>query len=78
MEEDLINYDYSKSMIGTFDIDNKAQAKEVVMKNPKKYKNWANILANHLNDIDFKDVPEYRAKAMVKLLKSRCKMIQEF
>ncbi|WP_252248855.1 HipA domain-containing protein [Clostridium sp. ZBS20] len=78
MEEDLINYDYSKSMIGTFDIDNKAQAKEVVMKNPKKYKNWANILANHLNDIDFKEVPEYRAKAMVKLLKSRCKMIQEF
>lgn len=78
MEEDLISYDYNKSMIGTFDIDNKAQAEEVVMKNPQRYKTWANILANHLEKIDFTEVPEYRAKAMIKLLKSRCKMIQEF
>lgn len=78
MEEDIINYDYNKSMIGTFDIDNKAQAEEVVIKNPKKYKTWANILANHLEKIDFTGVPEYRTKAMINLLKSRCKMIQEF
>ncbi|BCZ48973.1 hypothetical protein psyc5s11_50400 [Clostridium gelidum] len=77
MEEDLINYDYNKSMIGTFDVDNKAQAEELVMKDPKKYKKWAKILADNIEKIDFAEVPEYR-KAMVKLLKSRCKMIQEF
>lgn len=78
MEEDLLNYDYNKSFIGTFDIDNKAQAEEVVIKKPKRYKNWANILANKIEKIDFTGVPEYRAKAIVRLLKSRCKMIQEF
>ena len=78
MEEDLINYDYNKSMIGTFDVDNKAQAEELVMKDPQKYKKWAKILANSIEKIDFAEVPEYRAKAMIKLLKSRCKMIQEF
>ncbi|MCE5219681.1 MAG: HipA domain-containing protein [Clostridium sp.] len=78
MEQDFKEYDYSKSMIGTFDIDNKAQAKEIIKQDPKKYKNWANILANHIEKIDFSKVPEYRARAMVNLLKSRCKMIQEF
>ena len=77
MEDDFINYDYSRSMIGTFDVENRAQAKEIVMKNPQKYKSWANTLANHIEEIDFSGVPEYRAKAMIKLLKSRCKMIQE-
>lgn len=78
MEEELLNYDYTKSVIGTFDIDNKAQAEEVIRKNHQKYKSWANILANSIQKIDFAGVPEYRAKAMIKLLKSRCKMIQEF
>lgn len=78
MEQDFKDYDYNKSMIGTFDIENKDQAKELIMKNPQKYKSWANILANHIDKIDFSKVPEYRAKAMVNLLKSRCKMIQEF
>lgn len=78
MEQDFKDYDYSKSMIGTFDIDNKAQAKEIIKQDPKKYKNWANILANNIEKIDFSKVPEYRAKAMINLLKSRCRMIQEF
>ncbi|WP_274596958.1 hypothetical protein [Clostridium beijerinckii] len=30
MEQDFKDYDYSKSIIGTFDIDNKAQAKEII------------------------------------------------
>jgi len=77
MEDDFINYDYSRSMIGTFDVENRAQAKEIVMKDPQKYKSWANTLANHIEEIDFLGVPEYRAKAMIKLLKSRCKMVQE-
>ena len=78
MEQDFKDYDYSKSMIGTFDIDNIAQAKEIIKQDPKKYKNWANTLANHIEKIDFSKIPEYRAKAMVNLLKSRCRMIQEF
>lgn len=78
MEQDFKDYDYDKSMIGTFDIENKAQAKEVIQQNPQKYKKWANILANHIEKIDFSNVPRYRAKAMINLLKSRCKMIQEF
>ena len=57
MEEDLINYNYNKSMIGTFDVDNKAQAEELVMKNPQKYKKWAKILANNIEKIDFAEVP---------------------
>jgi len=64
-------------MIGTFDVENRAQAKEIVIKNPQKYKRWANTLANHIVEIDFSGVPEYRAKAMIKSLRSRCKMIQE-
>lgn len=59
MEEDLINYDYSKSMIGTFDIDNKLQAKEVIMKNPKKYKNWVKVLANNIEKNRFQRIPYY-------------------
>ncbi|SFC37676.1 hypothetical protein [Clostridium uliginosum] len=78
MEEDLIDYDYNKSMIGTFDVDNKIQAKELVIKNPQRYKSLANTLANRIEEIDFTGVPEYRAKAMIELLKSRCKMIQKF
>ena len=64
-------------MIWIFCVENKAEAKEIVMKNPQKYKSWANTLANHIEEIDFSGVPEYRSKAMIKLLKSRCKMIQE-
>lgn len=78
MEQDFINYDYNKSMIGTFDIENKIQAKEIIKKEPQKYKKWANILANSINKIDFHEVPEQRADAMKKLILSRCKMIQEF
>ncbi|MDU1509766.1 MAG: hypothetical protein E6896_16600 [Clostridium butyricum] len=78
MEQDLINYDYNKSMIGTFDIENKIQAKEIIKKDPQKYKKWANILANNINKIDFHEVPEYRSDAMKKLILSRCKMMQEF
>jgi len=48
------------------------------MKDPQKYKKLAKILANSIEKIDFAEVPKYRAKAMIKLLKSRCKMIQEF
>ena len=78
MEQDFINYDYNKSMIGTFDIENKIQAKEIIKKEPQKYKKWANILANSINKIDFHEVPEQRADAMKKLILSRCNMIQEF
>lgn len=78
MEQDFKDYDYSKSMIGTFDIDNKAQAKEIIKQDPKKYKNWVNILANNIENINFSKVPEYRANVMAYLLKSRCMMIQEF
>ncbi|WP_244834498.1 hypothetical protein [Clostridium sp. BJN0001] len=78
LEQDLINYDYNKSMIGTFDIENKIQAKEIIKKNPQKYKKWANILANNINKIDFYEVLKYRADAMKKLILSRCRMIQEF
>lgn len=78
MEQDLINYDYNKSMIGTFDIENKIQAKEIIKKDPQKYKKWANILANNINKIDFHEVPEYRSDAMKKLILSRFKMMQEF
>ena len=52
MEQDLIDYDYNKSMIGTFDIENKIQAREVIKKNPQKYKKWANILANNIDKIN--------------------------
>lgn len=78
MEQDLINYDYNKSMIGTFDIENKIQAREVIKKNPQKYKKWANILANNIDKINFNGVPQYREDAMKKLILRRCKMIQEF
>lgn len=77
MEQDLINYDYNKSMIGTFDIENKIQAKEIIKKNLQKYKRWANNLANNINKIDFNKVPQYRADAMKKLILSRCRMIQQ-
>ncbi len=78
MEQDFINYDYNKSMIGTFDIENKIQAKEIIKNNPQKYKKWANVLANNINKIDFSKVPNYRSDAMKKLILFRCKMIQEF
>lgn len=78
MEQDFVNYDYNKSMIGTFDIENKIQAREIIKKKPTKYKNWANILANNIDKIDFHEVPKYRADAMRKLILSRCRMIQEF
>ena len=78
MKEDFINYDYNKSMIGTFDIENKIQAKEIVKKNPQKYKKWSNILANNIDKINFNKVPKYRADAMKKLIISRCRLIQEF
>ena len=65
-------------MIGTFDIENKIQAREVIKKNPQKYKKWANILANNIDKINFNGVPQYREDAMKKLILRRCKMIQEF
>lgn len=65
-------------MIGTFDIENKIQAKEIIKKNQQKYKNWANILANNINKIDFHEVSKYRVYAVKKLILCRCKMIQEF
>lgn len=62
-------------MIRTFDIENKAQAKEVIIKNPQKYKKWANVLANYIDKINFAGVPEYRNNAMINMLRSRCNIV---
>lgn len=78
MEQDLRAYDYNKSSIGTFNLQNKYQAVSILSMNAKKYKRWANKLATHIDSIDFTGVPSYRAEAMRKLITNRCKFIQEF
>lgn len=77
MEYELKDFDFdSYSDLGTFYIKNKDQAKEVIKRNPKKYKKWAKELSNNIDTIDFYCVDTYREKAMKDLLKSRCRTIQ--
>lgn len=77
MEYELKDFDYDAySDLGTFYIKNKDQAKDIIKKNPKKYKRWAKELSNKIDTINFHGIEEYREKAIKDLLKSRCRIIQ--
>lgn len=77
MEYEFKNFDFDGySETGTFNIKNIDQAKEIIKNNPRKYKEWANVLQSHIGSINLDFVPIYKADAIRSLLKSRCKMVQ--
>lgn len=76
MENDLKNFDFDKSSIGTFGISNRSQAIEIIKSNPKRYKSWAKTLMLHLDDVVVDGVPDFRVEAIQKLISNRCKFIE--
>ena len=77
MKYEFENFDFNNySEIGTFNIKNIDQAREIIKTNTKKYKHWAKILQNEIDNLNFKDIPGYKVQAIKELLRSRCKTIQ--